>query len=1297
MSFVWQKVGNINQSSVLTENADLYVGHPLTAGGNDGGIYGYDTILKDWIESSHVGEPITSLFSYKSGGLLVGDSSNFSKYCTYDYRFGNNVYAMNYTGDIHYANAISLTYSYIGTPASDGATSITTSQVAYDPPGFGIFVGDNNYNIWQYSSGTSWTKIHTLFDNDFDPLPITDVIPTYVKGYNSINRDIMYAASWYYAPGSIAKTVVNKKMTTGSSMITGWTNITANLPNGFRVTSLDFYATRPIGGSHEFKITIDGRTYEIFVSGYSNGGFGAPNAGAICYGLNIGTNQWDQIGNTIRSDQKFISVTGYNQSLYASTPSQIYILAPEIPSPLFWKQVGNINQPSVLLENADLISSFNVFIAGGNDGYNYNLNQSTGQWVKNWVSGIGEPITSLFCFITDPETGSTVIETGKNSGYTQYCTFDSILGSNVYALTSTGDVYSANTHSFLTYTYIGNVPNGKSITTTHSRLNSPSDFKLYVGDNNFKVWEYAGGTSWIESTISLPNSNMTGLSGPLPSNSNTTYVKGVNARFTNGDFKLYAATCYSIPPDYIANQTIMNIRSYINENWGNPIYFPIGFIITSLDFYSTSVNHPYFIIEGASYSMFISGYWLEADRAIIYGYRNDGALIQIGNYILGEKFLGVKGFNGSLYASTSDSQIYQLTVASLTTNINSSIISQTYNDIIPFTYSIANSAVTSSTLNFDINVIKNYLDYSQLTNTSSVSLTSQSNVYVPYTEDSLYKINSTFNADILVNGNGVKEYSLRSQENIYSYKLPSEAIQVFNTPRFTWSTQINGLPESEISIDYINGNIWIATNNTIYRVGYSSTTTHMQYSSNSCSNIKTIYQGENNILYISQQDLLQSYYNPTYYDNQDFVISSSVVNQGTMIAFDNGNGAIYGINPYLGQIELRDTSLNLLSTSIGLDSPKKILWSQYHNSYLISGANILWMMGSSNPAYSIGEWKILDFDISEKGNIIIIFNQNNNYIVRILDKDLYTIIYEKRDFTGTVGFCKYCDDNLFYFIENISDITINNYLYDVVNKKIQLVSQTAEIVTTTTTTTLPTPTQKVQIISPVTNENVQIGTNYTIQWSSNTSIGDFVKIELFSGLKLISTIAPSTPNVGAYQWTVLQYDMGSNYNIKITWLSAGDSTNYDISGIFSISNIANATTTTTTTPLSFYIVGIEYNNLDKNIVMVTNNGLIGIFNIEMLEFYGLFDTQILNVVSTAKGSKNINQFTGITKVRVFVGSQPYLSDLWDSGEVETTLTSMYYGGGNNLVSGYTYFVNIQVYSNKYGWSDLQTQQFVMPN
>ena len=66
------------------------------------------------------------------------------------------------------------------------------------------------------------------------------------------------------------------------------------------------------------------------------------------------------------------------------------------------------------------------------------------------------------------------------------------------------------------------------------------------------------------------------------------------------------------------------------------------------------------------------------------------------------------------------------------------------------------------------------------------------------------------------------------------------------------------------------------------------------------------------------------------------------------------------------------------------------------------------------------------------------------------------------------------------------------------------------------------------------------------------------------------------------------------------------------------------------------------------------------------------------------------------KVRIFVGSQPWLNDRWDSGEVSTSVSEMQYGGGDNLEKGQKYWVHIMTCHSDSGWSRPQIREFVVP-
>lgn len=67
-----------------------------------------------------------------------------------------------------------------------------------------------------------------------------------------------------------------------------------------------------------------------------------------------------------------------------------------------------------------------------------------------------------------------------------------------------------------------------------------------------------------------------------------------------------------------------------------------------------------------------------------------------------------------------------------------------------------------------------------------------------------------------------------------------------------------------------------------------------------------------------------------------------------------------------------------------------------------------------------------------------------------------------------------------------------------------------------------------------------------------------------------------------------------------------------------------------------------------------------------------------------------------SKVRVFVGSQMWQNDRWDSGEIPTSKTSILYGGGDNLVPGQAYWVHIATYHEDSGWGAPSITRFVVP-
>jgi hypothetical protein len=73
------------------------------------------------------------------------------------------------------------------------------------------------------------------------------------------------------------------------------------------------------------------------------------------------------------------------------------------------------------------------------------------------------------------------------------------------------------------------------------------------------------------------------------------------------------------------------------------------------------------------------------------------------------------------------------------------------------------------------------------------------------------------------------------------------------------------------------------------------------------------------------------------------------------------------------------------------------------------------------------------------------------------------------------------------------------------------------------------------VLSPNGGESWQQDTTHSVTWDSSGSVGASVKLELYKGGSLDSTIAASTANDGAYSWTIpAEQATGSDYKVKVT-------------------------------------------------------------------------------------------------------------------------------------------------------------------
>ena len=642
--------------------------------------------------------------------------------------------------------------------------------------------------------------------------------------------------------------------------------------------------------------------------------------------------------------------------------------------------------------------------------------------------------------------------------------------------------------------------------------------------------------------------------------------------------------------------------------------------------------------------------------------------------------------------------------------IYSTMVSQNNIDIIPFWFISESGFEDSSQINFTV----------ESTNVSSVNynISFANNKFVknsemPENENSRYKHDAFSVVDVIVNDySGVKDLSVRTQREIYEYETPKE---VYNTPKFSWNnTPFNETP-SDSELDF-NINILVGTDNkNLLLLNFSNTNSVNVISTiNTTSEVhKILISNRYGEVYLSEYDILSKYTANQYSNSYSINKIIEVANQNLDLMSYSNSTIIASTESYSGKVLIRDISdFSIISEYTGYDAPFKAIRSIYHNCYFIAGTNKLWKLtdaGVKKTIYEVKDFKISDIDCSESGQICILLSGSSYDIIRVLDNNLYTFIINQQYNSEKLRFCKYCKKGLFYILGEINsgnNYEEINYIVDINNKTINDYFSNTDISTTTTTTTLPEPIRKFELFYPDGGEIIQKDSIQVIKWQSTGSISDEISLELYKGSRLFDTIAPSVKNIGNYSWQVSNaYQDGTDYKIKGTWLSASNSSsNYDISSNpFSI--LTDVTTTTTTesqTKIISKAIGIDYSEYNNTIVIVLDNGLVNIFDMGKLENIGIFDSNMFNANVSGKAlSMAIHDSrVGVTgenaKARIFVGSAPYLNDKWDSGPIDTDLNFMYYGGGNNLVAGNTYYMNLLTYTEKYGWSEVQTKEFTMP-
>jgi hypothetical protein len=307
--------------------------------------------------------------------------------------------------------------------------------------------------------------------------------------------------------------------------------------------------------------------------------------------------------------------------------------------------------------------------------------------------------------------------------------------------------------------------------------------------------------------------------------------------------------------------------------------------------------------------------------------------------------------------------------------------------------------------------------------------------------------------------------------------------------------------------------------------------------------------------------------------------------------------------------------------------------------------------------------------------------------------------------------CAYCEKNRFYALaevispSNTSSYNAINYVVDSTNNLIQDYSIETPILSTlnlplntfSTTTTIKSTSEKLTLLSPIGSEVWITGQTNKILWESSENITNKISLQLYCGNSLVDTIVNSMDNLGYYDWKIpTTYPPSSYYTIRINWLVAGLVTEYAVSPSSFTITAPNVEAISSVIKAGDSAAGIAYSLYNNQVIIMLKNGLLGFFDMKEFIFLGLINSNINNVYSLGVRDRIPSPIYTHSKVRIFVGSAPYLNDKWDSGEINTNLNSMYYGGGNNLLPGRTYFVNLQVFSEKYGWSEIQTRTMTMP-
>jgi len=324
----------------------------------------------------------------------------------------------------------------------------------------------------------------------------------------------------------------------------------------------------------------------------------------------------------------------------------------------------------------------------------------------------------------------------------------------------------------------------------------------------------------------------------------------------------------------------------------------------------------------------------------------------------------------------------------------------------------------------------------------------------------------------------------------------------------------------------------------------------------------------------------------------------------TVVGFVTFNGIVYLATEY-GEIHSYDSVNDQWTiayqaydnvTEMDVINGKIYLAIQGANVVTFDGANWeLLDLGTTNIASirrASGEFSFVDFSALNRSSIIEaegqsqiyeVYPQNRTLGLSCIEQDGSSIIMgssnKARVYSLIDGELKLLFDTNSNNVHDLLNLdvgvnlaAIDNKLYLIYCGALPEAHSDVSVVDTSNVepeaTTDPNEGKSVVMTFPNGGEEFEIGQNITIQWSSTQNQNDAIKLSLYKGGSESQVIAAQTTNDGAFEWTVpLSLETGTDYQLYIEWLSAGDATEMDKDlgdATFSVGFVTTTTTSTTT-------------------------------------------------------------------------------------------------------------------------------------